>query len=507
MKSFIKDIRPSKSRRTNKIDFIKAGQKPPTNKQLISGILHLASDWILLADIDNDFIFPAQIALTQLRPDVVIFSKALKRVIIIELTCPCEENMSSWHASKLSKYSCLVEIIRGNNWHVDLFAIEVGARGYPSNTLSICLKRLGFHKSLLRSTIIALRKIAIESSFFIWLSRNSNVWTAPNLSAESNKEQPTPNSKTTSRPVAKNFNKVSTPPKAKVVEKHAGFVNKGNTCYANSILQILSTIPSFWCQGSSESGTISPLAKAVSQNLSLLKKRSSAIDPSNFLIALQNLVSKKNNHPFNVNTQHDVPEILQFILDELKGTSIIADNVISASISCTETCQVCFLDNKEEIKYDIIRLDLSNSIRSSLELFFSPKYFIGENRSFCNMCSSLQDSERTITISNCGYILIFQLIRYVDSNGKIIKDNRKVDIFSENLTIPVKVDDSITINKAFKLKATINHSGTLDAGHYWAFIKDHITNSWLKCNDQSVLRVNFSALSNDTSYILVYASC
>ena len=123
------------------------------------------------------------------------------------------------------------------------------------------------------------------------------------------------------------------------------------------------------------------------------------------------------------------------------------------------------------------------------------------------MCSSLQDSERTISFSNFGYILIFQLIRYVDSKGKIIKDNRKVDIFSENLTIPVKVDDSITINKAFKLKATINHSGTLDAGHYWAFIKDHITNSWLKCNDQSVLKVNFSALSNDTSYILVYAGC
>ena len=78
-----------------------------------------------------------------------------------------------------------------------------------------------------------------------------------------------------------------------------------------------------------------------------------------------------------------------------------------------------------------------------------------------------------------------------------------MNIFSENLTVPVKVDDVVTLNKSFKLRATINHSGTLNAGHYWAFIKDRSTDSWLKCTDQSVLKVSFSDLSNDTSYILV----
>ena len=319
--------------------------------------------------------------------------------------------MNSWHSSKMSKYACLVEIIRENGWHVDFFAVEVGARGYPSNSLSGCLKRLGIDKSLLRSTIITLRKISIESSFYIWLSRDSKVWNAPNLQSESNNQKIPTNNKKKSRPVENNIDIDCTVQREKVIERHASFINKGNTCYANSILQILSTIPSFWCQGSSESGPISPLAKAISLNLSLLKKRSSAIDPSNFLIVLQNLISKKTNRPFNVNSQQDVPEILQFILDELKGTSIIADNIISTSLISTETCVVCFTESKEETKHDIIRLDLSNSIRSSFEIFLSSKNFIGENGSFCNMCSTLQDSERTIRISNCGSILIFHLIR------------------------------------------------------------------------------------------------
>ena len=65
-----------------------------------TGILHLASDWVIVSDLQNSYIFPGHIALTSLRPDIVIFSNSLKRVILIELTCPCEENMESWHSIK-----------------------------------------------------------------------------------------------------------------------------------------------------------------------------------------------------------------------------------------------------------------------------------------------------------------------------------------------------------------------------------------------------------------------
>ena len=55
--------------------------------------------------------------------------------------------------------------------------------------------------------------------------------------------------------------------------------------------------------------------------------------------------------------------------------------------------------------------------------------------------------------------------------------------------------------KQFTLKATINHSGTLQAGHYWAHIKYEDNGSWLKCHDTSVIAKPFSGLSNTSSYV------
>lgn len=126
------------------IVFIKAGTTARLQKKKKSGLLFEAENWTVLSDFSSSYAFPHFIAATRLRPDIVIFSRNYKRVIIIELTCPCEENMEEWHNIKLSKYAALVNKIEGKRWCVDLFAVEVGARGYCSHSLTHCLKHLGF---------------------------------------------------------------------------------------------------------------------------------------------------------------------------------------------------------------------------------------------------------------------------------------------------------------------------------------------------------------------------
>ena len=141
-----------------------------------TGILHLTNVWALVADLESGFLFPGHVALSALRPDIVIYSNTLKRVILIEFTCPCKENMESWHSTKVAKYSCLVNTITSNGWCADLFAIEVGARGYCSRTVTSCSKRLGFSNKLAFSTAKKVGQTSTKSSFCIWLARNSREW-------------------------------------------------------------------------------------------------------------------------------------------------------------------------------------------------------------------------------------------------------------------------------------------------------------------------------------------
>ena len=52
-----------------------------------------------------------------------------------------------------------------------------------------------------------------------------------------------------------------------------------------------------------------------------IKSRSNKpVDPSNFLWALSRKISKSGHAPLNFNSQQDAAEVLQFVIDELKGT-------------------------------------------------------------------------------------------------------------------------------------------------------------------------------------------
>ena len=181
LKSFLKNLPINATKKWNTIKFVcdkVFGTKCSKTKISSKGILHLASDWILLADVKGDYLFPFQLALTELHPDILLFSKSSKRAVLLELTCPCEENMENWHSQNLNKYTPLAKVIEKNGWVVDLFAIEVAARGYPSKWLPICLKRLGFNHKVVQKTTKSLSCISMKASFYIWLARNSSGWSS-----------------------------------------------------------------------------------------------------------------------------------------------------------------------------------------------------------------------------------------------------------------------------------------------------------------------------------------
>jgi hypothetical protein len=74
--------------------------------------------------------FPPTIVATALRPDIVLWSRMSRVVVLIELTCPAEEGMVNAQLRKETKYSGLVDDINATEvWKPVLFTLEVGARG------------------------------------------------------------------------------------------------------------------------------------------------------------------------------------------------------------------------------------------------------------------------------------------------------------------------------------------------------------------------------------------
>ena len=91
------------SKEQNSIKFVKKGTKIKQKKTPYVGALHQSVDLILVTDLDKKYNFPLHIAYTELRPDITIYSNSAKKGILIELTCPCEENIDKWHVHKIKK--------------------------------------------------------------------------------------------------------------------------------------------------------------------------------------------------------------------------------------------------------------------------------------------------------------------------------------------------------------------------------------------------------------------
>ena len=90
---------------------------------------------------------------------------------------------------------------------------------------------------------------------------------------------------------------------------------------------------SFCSQESSKHDKILPLSRAVNLSMSFLKcKTSQLIQSIQLSLGLQKQDYQRPWTPCIFNTQQDVPEILEIVIDELNSVSQVADNIISSTL-------------------------------------------------------------------------------------------------------------------------------------------------------------------------------
>ena len=128
-------------------------------------------------------VIPPHIIVTNLKPDLVIVNESSRTVVIMELTCPWDGNIDRSHEYKEGKYSALVTDL-SRNFRVRFYPIEVSVRGQVTKRNGARLKSLLYDccndsKKLSRELIRGCSKIALLSSYSIFLARKEPSWGSP----------------------------------------------------------------------------------------------------------------------------------------------------------------------------------------------------------------------------------------------------------------------------------------------------------------------------------------
>ncbi len=128
------------------ITFVRKGDKAHKTGTVVKNppsSLQKTSDCELRVDLRRKLVFPQDVAVTSLQPDMVLLSRSTKTIIVAELTVPWKERLATSHQLKKAKYKDLVDEAVVKGWHATSYPIEVGCRGFPAKSVRYLLQKLG----------------------------------------------------------------------------------------------------------------------------------------------------------------------------------------------------------------------------------------------------------------------------------------------------------------------------------------------------------------------------
>ncbi|XP_067671199.1 ubiquitin carboxyl-terminal hydrolase 22-like isoform X1 [Haliotis asinina] len=345
-----------------------------------------------------------------------------------------------------------------------------------------------------------------------------------------------------------------------------GLINLGNTCFMNCIVQALTHTPILRdyflsdqhnCQTSSNSKQC-----LVCEMSRLFQEFYSGVRTPHIPYRLLHLVWTNARHLAGYE-QQDAHEFLIAALDVLhrhcKGTNglnsnnphhcnCIIDQIFTGGLQSDVTCKECnnvstTIDPIWDISLDLgpgppssnnnnshlsIESGYTNSpgtyeptsLIECLKRFTKPEHLGSSAKIKCSKCHSYQESTKQLTMKKLPVVACFHLKRFEHSTGYHKKISTFVS-FPEELDMTPFMSSSrnnnngysnqivqvsakgLSCENKYSLFSVVNHSGTIETGHYTCYIRLH-KDQWFKCEDHMITKASPEEVLNSEGYLLFY---
>ncbi|XP_049850722.1 uncharacterized protein LOC126323767 [Schistocerca gregaria] len=288
---------------------------------------------------------------------------------------------------------------------------------------------------------------------------------------------------------------------AKIETGFVGLRNQGATCYLNSFLQSLFHLPYF--RSAVYAIPTDSTNPTIPYALQLLFWD---LETSNKPVFTTELTKSFGWKSEQLLMQHDIQELARLLEesleDRMKGTPVegTIEKLFRGQMqSCVRCTDIDFWSLKDEVFYDL-SLNIHKCLYESIDKFTEVEKLEGPNRWKPNDTLGLQTANKWIKFKTLPPILHLHLKRFnFDWNLQAyVKDNSKL-VFPPELDLsPYMVSENPNQSETlYALYGVLVHSGGMDGGHYYAFLRPYIKSQWYCFDDSLVKGVDESEAIDD----------
>ncbi|RDY06833.1 Ubiquitin carboxyl-terminal hydrolase 15, partial [Mucuna pruriens] len=303
-----------------------------------------------------------------------------------------------------------------------------------------------------------------------------------------------------------------------------GLLNCGNSCYANAVLQCLTSTKPLVVYLLYRSHSKACCAKdwclmcELEQHIMILRENGAPLSPSRILWHMRSI-----NCHMGEGSQEDAHEFLRLLIASMQSICLeglggekkvdprlqettFIQHTFGGRLQSKVKCLNC---NHESERYENI-MDLTleilgwvESLEDALTQFTSPEDLDGENMYRCGRCTTYVRARKQLSIHEAPNILTIVLKRFQEGRyGKI----NKCITFPEMLDMIPFMTGTGDVPPLYMLYAVVVHLDTLNAsfsGHYVSYVKD-LQGNWFRIDDIEVQPVLINQVMSEGAYILFY---